>query len=222
MDRYYDFLLTLPLFKGLTREQLARLMRCCHVYVETLEKTSLIWWDHHSESVTYLSIILEGQLRLFQEDWQGNRMQLGVFNKGEFFNDNAFYRMREQMPFICEIPANSTLLTLENEKLLQPCAKNCPFHWEHLRNLLLESFEQQAMFFQKISCLNQRSTRGKIMALLSFYAAKENSRTFTLSMSRQEMADELSVDRTGVSKELSLMQKEGLIRYHRNQFELLE
>jgi len=41
-------------------------------------------------------------------------------------------------------------------------------------------------------------------------------------MSRQELADEISADRTGVSRELSLMQKDGLIRYSGNKFELLD
>ena len=38
--------------------------------------------------------------------------------------------------------------------------------------------------------------------------------------SRQQLADYLGVDRSALSNELSKMQREGLIRYHRNTFEL--
>ena len=38
---------------------------------------------------------------------------------------------------------------------------------------------------------------------------------------RQQLADYLNVDRSALSNELSKMQKEGLLRVDRNQFELL-
>jgi len=221
MEQYYDFLLSMPLFAGLSRQDLARLLRCCDAQAKTFEATSLIWWENHPESATYLTIVLEGHMRMFQEDWQGNRMQLGTMTRGLFFNDAIFYHIRERMPFICEIPAGSTFLALDNAKLLRPCAESCSSHWEFLRNMITALLEQQAGLFMKIECLNQRTTRAKIMAFFSLIAAKERSHKFTLPMSRQEMANELSVDRTGICNELSKMRKEGLIRCNRNQIELL-
>jgi len=222
LEQYYGFLLGLPLFSGLTQTELVHLLRCSSARVDRLNEKAMMWWENHPEGVTFLTIVLEGQMRLFQEDWRGNRMQLGVMAKGYFFNDHVFCQIRDRMPFICEIPPGSTFLTMDNDKALRSCSKSCPFHFEFQRNMLLAVLEQQAGMFMKIECMSQRTTRAKIMAFLSFIAAKERSNKFTLSMDRQEMADELSVDRTGISKELSLMQKEGLIRYHRNQIELLE
>ena len=221
MEQYLDFLLTMPLFAGLAREDLARLLRCCDAQVKTYKETSLVWWENHPEGATYHTIVLEGQMRLFQEDWQGNRMQLGAMTKGLFFNDAVFYHIRERMPFLCEILPGSTFLALDNARLLHPCAKSCPSHARFLNNLLMALLEQQAGMFMKIECLNQRTTRAKLMAFFSLIAAKERSRTFTLPMGRQELADELSADRTGICNELSKMRKEGLIRCHRNQIELL-
>jgi len=221
MEQHLDFLLAMPLFVGLTRGELAQFLRCCNAQTKTYEETSMIWWENHPEGITFLTIVLEGQMRMFQEDWQGNRIQLGAMTKGLFFNDAIFYHIRERMPFICEIPSGSTFLALDNTKLLRPCSKNCTSHWTFHRNMIMALLEQQAGLFMKIECLNQRTTRAKIMALFSLIAAKERSHKFTLSMSRQEMANELSVDRTGLCNELSKMQKEGLIRYHRNEIELL-
>ena len=221
MEQYHDFLLSMPLFAGLTKDELTQLLYCCSARIETMEETSLVWWENHPEGITYLTIVLEGQMRIFQEDWRGNRIMLGKMTKGLFFNDAVFYHIRERMPFICEIPPGSTFLALENTKLLRPCAKNCPSHQAFHRNMIMALLEQQAGLFMKIECLNQRTTRAKLMAFFSLIAAKERSRTFTLPMGRQELADELSVDRTGICNELSKMQKEGLIRCRRNRIELL-
>lgn len=38
---------------------------------------------------------------------------------------------------------------------------------------------------------------------------------------RQQLADYLSVERSAMSAELSRTAKDGLIRYHKNEFELL-
>jgi len=221
MEQYHDFLLAMPLFAGLAREELAQLMRCCNAQEKTYEDTSMIWWENHPEGITYLTIVLAGEMRMFQEDWQGNRITLGTMTRGLFFNDAIFYHIRERMPFICEIPAGSTFLALENTRLLCPCAKSCPSHGAFHRNMIMALLEQQAGLFMKIECLNQRTTRAKLMALFSLIAAKERSRSFTLPMGRQELANELSVDRTGICNELSRMQQEGLIRYRRNRIELL-
>ena len=249
MEQHFDFLLGLPLFEGLNKDELAHLLRCANARVETVRETSLFWQQPASAFETlkrdqlpyllkrvetasvmsvvrrhesYLNIIMEGQIRIFHEDWLGKRVQLGKMTKGLFFNDYVLCQTGERLPYLCEIQGGTKLLLLENTKLLQPCAKSCPFHWQHLRNVLMGLLGHQVGMFLKINCLSQRTTREKLTAFLTFYADMEGSHKFTLHMTRQELADELSVDRTGVSKELSLMQKEGLIRYNRNEIELLK
>ena len=48
-----------------------------------------------------------------------------------------------------------------------------------------------------------------------------NSNTFNIPFNRQQLANYLAVDRSALSFELSKMQKEGIIRYKKNYFELL-
>ena len=52
-------------------------------------------------------------------------------------------------------------------------------------------------------------------------ALKNNSNSFTIPFNRQELADFLSVERSAMSAELSRMQKDKLITYHKNNFTLL-
>ena len=48
----------------------------------------------------------------------------------------------------------------------------------------------------------------------------KGSATFSLGISRENMADCLCVNRSALSRELSLMQEEGLITFQKNQFHL--
>ena len=47
------------------------------------------------------------------------------------------------------------------------------------------------------------------------------STTFYIPLNRQQLADYLSVDRSALSAELSRLQAEGKLRFHRSQFTLL-
>ena len=55
---------------------------------------------------------------------------------------------------------------------------------------------------------------------MSFQSLRQGSRSFTIPFNRQQLADYLSVDRSALSNELGNMQREGLIAFHKNSFEL--
>ena len=58
-------------------------------------------------------------------------------------------------------------------------------------------------------------------ALLS-EAEQQGSMTFTIPFSRIQLADYLNCDRSALSRELSLMQRDGLLDTYRSSFKLLE
>ena len=59
------------------------------------------------------------------------------------------------------------------------------------------------------------------MAYLSACAKKANSDRFEIPFDRQELADYLEVDRSGLSAEISKLRREGIIDSNKNHFELL-
>jgi len=74
---------------------------------------------------------------------------------------------------------------------------------------------------QKIEFTSKRTTREKLMAYLSAEAKKTGSSSFNIPFNRQELADFLSVERSAMSAELSKLREDGILSYHKNQFELL-
>lgn len=74
---------------------------------------------------------------------------------------------------------------------------------------------------QKIEFTSKRTTREKLMAYLSAEAQKSGSSSFCIPFNRQELADYLSVERSAMSAELSKLRDDGVLTFHKNQFELL-
>lgn len=65
-----------------------------------------------------------------------------------------------------------------------------------------------------------KSLRERLLSYLSEQALEHGSSHFTIPFDRQQLADYLAVDRSAMSNELSKMQKDGLITYHKNEFKL--
>ena len=75
---------------------------------------------------------------------------------------------------------------------------------------------------KKLSHLAQRTTRAKILSYLSEMAQQNRSFEFDIPYSRQQLADYLSVERSGLSVELGKMRRDGLLNFHKNHFVLLK
>lgn len=75
------------------------------------------------------------------------------------------------------------------------------------------------MLNRKLEILSKRTTRERL--LLFFDQHRQGAQRFTVPFSREGLAAYLCVDRSAMSAELSKMQQQGLIRYTRNNFEII-
>ena len=77
------------------------------------------------------------------------------------------------------------------------------------------------MFQQKIEVISKRTTREKLLTYLTTCAKKNNRKSFKFPFNRQELADYLEVDRSGLSAQISKLRKEGVLECRGNYFKLL-
>ena len=78
------------------------------------------------------------------------------------------------------------------------------------------------MLHQKNDILSQRTTREKLMTYLNYVSKMKEKRAFDIPFNREELADYLGVDRSGLSIEISKLKKEGIIKNRKNHFELIK
>ena len=94
-------------------------------------------------------------------------------------------------------------------------------HQVLINNLFQILSKENIELIQKIENVSQKTIRDKLLTYLSNEAQKRHSNSFDIHFNRQDLADYLNVDRSAMSFELSKLQKEGLIEYNKNHFELL-
>ena len=90
--------------------------------------------------------------------------------------------------------------------------------WRQLLTMLSQANMRK---YNRLSMLCQRGLRDRILSYLTLQSVRREEGSFQISFSREELADFLCVNRSALSHELSLMEREGLIRFRKNRFTLL-
>ena len=109
-----------------------------------------------------------------------------------------------------------------NEEQVLPIT--APMFLEKIHSLTAQGLVSDKYFSlsRRIDLLVMKSLRAKVAAYLLSEAARAHSLTFSIPFSRIQLADYLNCDRSALSRELSTMQREGLIDTYRSSFKLLE
>ena len=111
-----------------------------------------------------------------------------------------------------------TVMFLHIRLVLSVCPSACSHHSRIIRNLLGELAEKNLRLNEKLTHMGQRTTRAKLMSYFSAEAQRRGGYEFDIPFSRQQLADYLGVERSGLSLELGKMRDEGLLDFHKNHF----
>ena len=93
-------------------------------------------------------------------------------------------------------------------------------HWKLLQNWLETISGKYFSLDCRLELLCCKSLRGRICLWLLEQRDQTGSDTFTITMTRAELAAYLNCDRSALSRELSRMQEDGLIELFRGSFKL--
>lgn len=209
---------TSGIFSGISEEETEKMLHCLEVRPETFQKDEYIL--RAGDRVEAFGLVITGKVMIIQEDFWGNRNILAVVGAGHCFAETFACSPGAVLNVSVIAETNVQVLFLNVKRILTTCPSTCSHHNRMIRNLLSELAEKNLRLNEKITHLGQRSRRAKILSYLSAEAQRHGSAEFDIAFSRQQLADYLSVDRSGLSMELSRMQEEGLLEYRKNHFVL--
>lgn len=218
MKEMLSVLRTSGIFSGISEEETEKMLHCLEVRPETFQKDEYIL--RAGDRVEAFGLVITGKVMIIQEDFWGNRNILAAVGAGHCFAETFACSPGAVLNVSVMAQTNVQVLFLSVKRILTTCPSTCSHHSRMIRNLLSELAEKNLRLNEKITHLGQRSRRAKILSYLSAEAQRHGSAEFDIAFSRQQLADYLSVDRSGLSMELSRMQEEGLLEYRKNHFVL--
>lgn len=219
MKKYFEILKKCPLFFCIEEENLFRMLNCLGAKVISFDRKYTIIAE--GTKAKYIGIVLSGSAQIIQIDFYGNRSILSNISPSEVFGEAFACAEIEEIPVTVIANEPCEVMLIESSHILHTCSNNCGFHGQLIYNLMKDLAEKTILFHQKIEVTSKRSTREKLMAYLMIQAKKNNSESFKIPFDRQELADYLEVDRSGLSAEISKLRNEGIIESRKKQFKLL-
>ena len=219
MKKYFEILRKCPLFSGIKDEDITPMLGCVGARVVAYEKNETVIAEE--SAAREIGIVLCGRVRIIQIDYYGNRSILATAESGEIFGEAFACAGIGAVPVSTVSDEDSEIMFIDCMRVIGACSNACDFHRQLIYNLMKDLAQKNIMFHQKISVTSKRTTRDKLMTYLLIQAKKSGSNSFRIPYDRQELADYLEVERSGLSSEIGKLRREGIIENSKNHFELL-
>ena len=218
MRKYLEILKKCPLFLKIEEDDILRVLHCLDAKVDFFDKKYTVFAE--GSPAKYIGVLLFGSAQTVRVDYYGNRSILSTIRPGNIFAEAFACSECESMPVSVIANEPSEILLLNCSHILQTCSNSCGFHQRLIFNLMKELADKNLYFHQKIDITSKRTTRDKLLTYLLSVAKQEKSHRFTIPFNRQELADYLEVDRSGLSVEIGNLRREGILESYKNEFEL--
>ena len=216
MKKFLPVIRSAQLLSGISEEELAAMLSCLNAEKKDFPKEAFVL--RAGDTADSIGLVLVGTVLIIQEDIWGNRNILSKAGPGQTFA--AAYACapgsKLNVSVIAETPVTAMFLNVK--RILNVCPSACSHHSRVIRNLLSELAGKNLRLNEKLTHIGQRTTRSKIMSYLSAEAQRLGTYEFDIPFSRQQLADYLAVERSGLSLELGKMRSEGLIDFHKSHF----
>lgn len=181
------------------------------------KKQQIIIPQQHMDT---FSIVLSGKFHVMHYFPDGSSSLLSVLTAGDALGAELIYHHDRLSPYYTVAVSAAKILSFPVEMLTVSGfidEKICGRIREQLL-MLLSRWNVQKQY--RLAILSQKGLRERIMMYLSMLSSQQQSTTLEIMLNREEMAAILCVNRSCLSHELSLMERDGLISFQKNQFTL--
>ncbi len=219
MEKYLEILKKCPLFYGFEPEGVERIVGCLGARVLSFDKKEVILSE--GASARNIGILLSGLIHIVQVDYYGNQTILADAHPSDLFCESFACAGVESLPVSVVASEPCEVFLFPAGGVLHTCEKNCEYHRRMIFNLVHDLADKSLELHQRIKIVSKRTTRDKLMEYLKVQASGSGKNSFEIPYDRQELADYLEVDRSGLSAEIGKLKREGIIENRKRHFTIL-
>ncbi|MEE1319743.1 MAG: Crp/Fnr family transcriptional regulator [Ruminococcus sp.] len=219
MKKYFEIIRICSLFDNITDDNLFPMLGCLNANIWSFEKGETIIAE--GEPAKNVGIVLSGNVQIVRIDFYGNRNIIANIEPSHLFGESFACADIQEIPVSVIASEKTEVMMIDCQRITKTCSNSCEFHNQIIFNLLRIMAMKNIFFNQKAEVTSKRTTREKLITYLMQQAKQHNSNSFSIPFDRQELADYLEVDRSGLSAEISKLRGEGIIECNRSKFKLL-
>lgn len=220
MIQNLKILMESSLFRGVAEQDLKAMLNCLGATERKYKKNDVILLA--GTKVTSVGILIDGTAQITRDDAEGNRAILSELERADLFAEAYVAAGSVEIPITVIATSDCRIVWIPFNKIVGSCSNSCSFHQTLVQNMMRVIALKNILMNEKMRILACKTTKEKLMTYLSDYSERAGKNKFKIPFSRNELADFLSVDRSAMSRELSRLRDEGYLRFHKNEFELLQ
>lgn len=171
------------------------------------------------EKMSSFGLVLCGTVQVFTDDINGERVIMANVTEGDSFGESLCFTCAENIPVCIYAFEDTQVLWLSCDRLHAVLPKKEEMMLYERFSLMLA--RRALSMNDRIQILSKLTIREKLNTFFSQCVRKNGSKTFNIPFDRENLAIFLGVNRSALSRELSAMQKEGLIEYYKSSFKIL-
>jgi len=219
MDKIKNILLKTKLFNGFSGADIDALLPLFGIQQKQCPKGCVL--IDMDKTVDFVGIVCFGELNTFKPDMDGRLNLIHKIRRFELFGVDIASTPRQISPLVTVCATDAEVISFPYARISESGPIPDRFRCVLLKNILELSANQNMRQLYKIDILSRKGLRERIMLYLTLQAKRKKTNELLIPFNREEFAAYLCVDRSALSRELSRMQREGLIEFERNHFRLL-
>lgn len=168
-----------------------------------------------------LGAVLEGDVKVYTIDYDGNKTIINVIHGRGSVGTMQFMMEYHNVLFEIDADSPSKIIAIDPDTLLIADEQLALIQHKILVNVMASQRQLFISISEHLMCLSQKNIRDKIMRFLKICSESARSYEFDISMSREELAAFLAVDRASLSRSLGELKREGIIDFQKRHFKIL-
>jgi CRP-like cAMP-binding protein len=205
-----------PIFHGMVDDEIENLLDAMSFQIVHFEKKDIYALIGHP--CRYLDIILKGEMIASMLGPSGKHIKVAVLKKGNVIAPAFIFAKNNAMPVIVEAGTKAAVLRISREDFRRTINSNDKIRW----NFITMLSNTDAFLAGKLYTLSILSVREKLANMFLKMAEEQGAYTFTLSQSRQEIADGFGIQKFSVIRQMADFQKQGIIKVEGKKITVLQ
>jgi CRP/FNR family transcriptional regulator, dissimilatory nitrate respiration regulator len=202
-----------PLFDGLSPQELDHFIACKKPNVRSFQaKEMIVAEDSHIKDI---GIIIAGEVLLVKTDFFGNENIILHLKEADSFGEAISLSKHEKSRVSVIAKSQTVIAFFDIDQFITGCQKFCSYHQKITENLLKVLANKLIELHKKVDTLSKRSIREKLLEYLH-HCPKTEGNVALITLSRQELANYLNVDRSALAREMKNMIDAELIKVEGN------
>ncbi len=174
------------------------------------------------QKVNFFGVLESGEMNATKLYQDGSQSLMLKYVPSYMVGVDIAATKRKSSTYYITAVENSKIYIVDYEKIARPGVIAEAERLVMMENILALIAGENQRKMSKIEILSRKGLRDRILTFLAIQRSLEGKDDFRIPFNREELAEFLCVNRSALSHELRLMEKENLIYCRKNHFQILE